>query len=76
MQANIFARDLLMPAVVLAKTNITTASEISNICKVSNQSAEIRADRLAELIQRNKFGMSPLERQVHKQFDNYIKSFK
>ena len=39
-QANIFARDLLMPAGVLAKLHVTTVDEIMQICNVSRISAK------------------------------------
>nr|WP_317357318.1 ImmA/IrrE family metallo-endopeptidase [uncultured Tyzzerella sp.] len=75
-QANIFARGLLMPAIVLKEINCITPQDIANICNVSLQSAEYRAERLKELIQRNKFNLSPLERQVYNNFKNFINSNK
>lgn len=73
-QANIFARDLLMPAGVLAKLHVTTVDEIMQICNVSYTSARIRLERLTELYKRNKFGVHPLERQVISQFKDFISS--
>ena len=75
-QANIFARDLLMPAGVLAKLHVTTVDEIMRICNVSYTSAQIRLERLTELYKRNKFGAHPLERQVISQFSDFIKNNK
>ena len=75
-QANIFARDLLMPAGVLAKLHLTTVDEIMRICNVSHISAQIRLERLTELYKRNKFGAHPLERQVISQFKDFISSKK
>lgn len=75
-QANIFARDLLMPAGVLAKLHVTTVDEIMQICNVSYTSAQIRLERLTELYKRNKFGAHPLERQVTSQFKDFISSKK
>lgn len=72
-QANVFARDLLMPATVLHSLNIISADDISNICNVSMKSAEIRFNRLLELNKRGMFNKHPLERQVHSQFKDYIK---
>lgn len=71
-QANIFARCLLMPAVVLKESNYIEAQEIANICNVSLQSAEYRSQRLKELLKRNKFNLSPLERQVYNNFKDLI----
>ncbi len=75
-QANVFARDLLMPACVLAKLHMTTVGEIMQICNVSFTSAQIRLNRLLELYKRNMFGVHPLERQVIAQFDQFIKNNK
>lgn len=75
-QANIFARDLLMPAGVLAALHMTTVDEIMQICNVSRISAQIRLERLTELYKRNKFGAHPLERQVISQFKDFIFSKK
>lgn len=76
MQANVFARDLLMPATVLHALNIHTTEEIMELCHISRQSAEIRAKRMVELYQRNMFNKNPLEQQVREQFDDFIKSKK
>ena len=76
MQANVFARDLLMPATVLHSLNISSAYDISNICNVSTQSSEIRYERLLELEKRNMFNRHPLEKQVYKQFQKYIDNCK
>lgn len=73
MQANVFARDLLMPATVLHSLDIKSFEDISRICNVSLQSAEIRYERLLELEKRNMFNRHPLERQVYRQFSEYIK---
>ena len=71
-QANIFARGLLMPAIVLKELNCIEPQDIANICNVSLQSAEYRSQRLKELIKRNKFNLSPLERQVYNNFKELI----
>ncbi len=75
-QANVFARDLLMPATVLSALGLESAEEISALCGVSMQSAKIRALRLTELNLRNRFHLHPLERAVAAQFANYIQSMK
>lgn len=76
MQANVFARDLLMPAIVLHNLNIKSSEDIARICNVSMLSAEIRYKRLTELNERNMFNKHPLERQVYKQFQKYIDNCK
>ena len=74
LQANVFARDLLMPATVLAALDIHTPEEIMQLCHVSRQSAEIRAKRMEELYRRKKFNTHPLEKQVRELFNDFIKS--
>lgn len=76
MQANVFARDILMPATVLHSLDIKSSEDISRICNVSEQSAKIRYERLLELEKRNMFNKHPLERQVYKQFQKYIDNCK
>lgn len=76
MQANIFARDLLMPSGVLNALNITTPDEIMRVCDISRTSSQIRAERLALLRNRNMFGTHPLELQVLEQFSDYIRQYK
>ena len=71
-QANVFARDLLMPATVLHSLNVQSAEDIMDICNVSKQSAEIRYERLLELNKRGMYNRHPLERQVYEQFKSYI----
>lgn len=71
-QANVFARDILMPATVLHSLNVRSPEEISKICNVSMQSATIRYNRLMELNKRGMYNKHPLERQVYNQFKDYI----
>lgn len=75
-QANVFARDLLMPATVLHSLNMSSPEQIAEICNVSLQSAEIRFKRLTELNKRGMYNKHPLERQVYSQFKDYIDSNK
>lgn len=75
LEANVFARNVLMPAAVLAALDIHTPKEIVTLCHVSIQSAEIRAARLEKLYQRHKFGQHPLEQQVLQNFENFIRNF-
>lgn len=76
MQANVFARGVLMPATVLRALNARTPDDIVALCNVSRKSAEIRAERLKILYERGKFGIHPLEKQVLKQFSNFIDEYK
>lgn len=76
LQANVFARDILMPATALAALDIHTPEEIMTLCDISYQSAKIRAERLELLYQRNKFNSHPLERQVREQFDDFIRNYR
>ncbi len=73
LEANVFARDLTMPATVLAALNIHRPDEIMKLCNISKKSAEIRAKRMALLYERNVFNTHPIEREVRKQFDDFIK---
>ena len=71
-EANIFASRLLAPACVLWGCNVQNADEISKLCGISRQAAEYRLKRMQELYTRNKFLISPLERQVYAQFTDFI----
>lgn len=74
--ANVFARDLLAPACVLHELQVLTAPEISQLCNISLEAATFRADRMKELERRNAFYLHQLERQVKKQFSNFINEYK
>lgn len=71
-EANIFARDLLMPATVLASLHLHSPEQIMKFCHISYTSAVIRAKRMQLLYQRNSFDIHPLEKEVHKQFSKFI----
>lgn len=71
-QANIFARDLLAPACVIAAFHLHTPEEISNLCDISFTSAKVRAERMKLLYRRNVFLSHPLEKKVLQQFKNFI----
>jgi Predicted Zn peptidase len=75
-EANVFARNVLMPATVLSALDIHTTEEIMKICEVSRKSAEIRAARMELLYKRNMFNLHPLERKVREQFNQFIKTYK
>ena len=70
--ANVFASRLLAPACVLWGCNARTAEEIATMCDISLQAAQFRAERMAVLYRRDKFLASPLEREVFRQFADYI----
>lgn len=72
--ANIFASRLLAPACVLHDLNASTPERISKLCDISLTAARFRAERMERLNKRGAFGVSPLEREVHKQFQDFIKS--
>lgn len=71
-----FAIDLLAPACVLWGLDLHTPEEISSVCNISITSAKIRAERMKALYARGKFLLHPLERQVYKQFEEFIKNHK
>lgn len=72
--ANVFASRLLAPACVLWGCGVTSPEQIAQLCDISLQAAQFRAGRMTVLCQRNKFLVSPLEREVYKQFSEYIKT--
>ncbi|MBS6475551.1 MAG: ImmA/IrrE family metallo-endopeptidase [Clostridiales bacterium] len=82
--ANVFAARLLAPAIVLRDLKVTNAEQIEKLCDISKPAAEYRMRRLQLLYDREQrflaergyscFGLSPLEREVEKQFCKYIKS--
>lgn len=75
-EANVFARDLLAPACVLHELKITKAIDISKLCNISYEAATYREQRMKQLEMRNAWYLHPLEREVYKQFENFIKSKK
>ena len=70
--ANVFASRLLAPACVLWGCNARTPEQIAHLCDISMQAAQFRSERMEILYQRNKFLISPMERQVYRQFEDYI----
>lgn len=71
-EANIFASRFLAPACVLWGLNVHDSADISRICEISAEAAEIRAKRMAELYKRNMFLSHPLERKVYNAFQPWI----
>lgn len=74
--ANVFAARLLAPACVLHEIGVKSPEDIARLCEISMPAARYRFDRLQHLNSRDKFYLSPLERQVRDQFENYISTNK
>lgn len=72
--ANVFASRLLAPACVLWGCGVQSAGEIAQMCGISQAAAQFRWERLQILYRRNKFLLSPLERQLYAQFRPYIEA--
>ena len=85
-EANVFASRLLAPLCVLHFVGVQSAEEISKLCSISITAAKIRHERLCEIQERERelirtrgrgcFLLSPLEREVFKNFSAYIKENK
>lgn len=71
--ADHFAIGVLAPACVLWGLGLNVAEDIAKICGVSIQAAQIRAERMKLLRQRDMFLSHPLERRVYKQFEQFVK---
>ncbi len=71
-QADMFAARLLAPACVIWGLRIFTAEEIASVCGISAEAARYRAQRISELIRRNRFLSHPLEREVFERFRPFI----
>lgn len=63
-----------MPACVIWGLNIHTTKDIQDVFDVSYTAAEIRAERMQILYERNRFLTSPLEKRVYDRFEPYIKA--
>ena len=82
-QANVFAARLLAPAIVLRDLGVRSVEDIARICDISRQASEFRWTRLQLLYEREQqflrergyscFGLNPLEREVQRQFAEYVK---
>lgn len=70
--ADVFAGRLLAPACVLWGCGVRGPRDIMELCDVEAEVAKFRWRRLRELIKRDKFLTSPLERQVYEQFSDFI----
>ncbi|MDY3984264.1 ImmA/IrrE family metallo-endopeptidase [Dysosmobacter sp.] len=73
-QANQFAVRILAPACVLNALGAVDAGQISALCGISRQAAEFRAERMKQLRTRGKFLSHPLEREVMRQFEPFVRS--
>lgn len=73
-QANQFAARILAPACVLNALDAVDAEQISSLCAISHQAAQFRSERMKQLRTRGKFLSHPLEREVMRQFDPFIRS--
>ena len=71
--ANVFASRLLAPACVLWGCGARTPEEIMELCHISLQAAQFRAERMKKLYERDVFLSSPAEREVYRQFRPYIR---
>lgn len=71
-EANVFASRLLAPACVLWGCKIKNPGEIARLCGISLTAAEYRFERYQQLLVRNKFLTSELERQVYRLFTDFI----
>lgn len=74
--ADMFAARILSPACVLWGLNLHTPEEIAVVCNISPPAAKYRANRMAVLYERQKFLISPLERELYKQFKPFIEENK
>lgn len=75
-QADEFAARILAPACVLWGMNATTADEIAALCGISKSAAQVRAQRMTVLLERNKFLTHPLEQKVYAAFKPWIEQQK
>ena len=71
-QADMFAIRLLCPSCILAELGLVTDVDIMRACKLPLPVAKKRADRLKELLERNKFFTNPIEIEVFEKFKPYI----
>ena len=74
--ADMFAARLLAPACVLHELQALSPEQIAKLCNISMPAAEKRAERMAILEARNKYYLHPLERQIKKQFEQFIENYR
>lgn len=73
--ADMFALRLLSPACVLWALNIQKAKDISALCRIPEAYAKIREARMKELVKRNKFLSSPMERKLFENFRSFVELY-
>ncbi len=73
-EAESFALRLLAPSCVLGALDLHTADEIASACQIPIEQASQRAERMKHLYDCEISFSSPLERAVHNNFTNFIKS--
>lgn len=73
--ADMFALRLLSPACVLWALNIEKAKDISALCRIPETYAKIREARMKELVKRNKFLSSPMERRLFENFRPFVELY-
>jgi Zn-dependent peptidase ImmA (M78 family) len=67
-QADLFAMRLLCPACVLWGMNLQTAEQIAEVCRVPDEVAKLRVQRMKVLYHRGKFLTDPMEQTLYLQF--------
>lgn len=72
-EANMFAARILSPLFVIKTLKLQSAHDLSQICQISLQSAEIRLKRYYLVEERKKFFSSRLEKKLKKQFNPFFK---
>lgn len=75
-EADAFAARLLAPACALWAMDIHEPDDISELCGISKTAGNARANRMKVLYARNKFLLSPTEREVYKNFERFIEEKK
>lgn len=73
-EADMFAARVLAPACVLWGLDLHTPEDIATACNISFAAAQVRAKRMDELYKRQKFLISPLEKQLFERFSDYIEN--
>lgn len=73
-EADMFAARVLAPACVLWGLDLHTPEDIAAVCNISFAAAQVRAKRMDELYKRQKFLISPLEKQLFERFSDYIEN--
>lgn len=75
-QADEFAERVLAPACVLWALGVSSAEDIAALCGISQKAARIRAQRMAVLMERDKFLTHPLEKKLFAAFEPWIEKQK